>query len=314
MRTLTTVKYEPRYLELSSSGDLKDRVEILKQILNDCTLCPRNCHVNRNIGEKGKCRVGKELIISGVHPHFGEEDCLVGRNGSGTIFFASCNMNCIYCQNYEISRFKQGEIVTVETLAESMLFLQKIGCHNINLVTPTHYIPQIVEAIEIAVKKGLRIPIVYNCGGYESVETLKLLDGIIDIYMPDIKYSDNFYGLRYSGVPNYWDVVREAVKEMWRQVGDLEIIDGIAIRGLLVRHLVLPNNIAGSEKVFEFIANEISRNTYVNIMAQYRPCFNAYLKPELARRITAQEYKEAVNLAIKYGLSRIETSSWYGVL
>lgn len=307
----TTIGYEPRYIELHRKGILKERVEILKQILNDCTLCPRNCHVNRNAGKKGKCRVGSEIIISGVHPHFGEEPCLVGTHGSGTIFFASCNMNCIYCQNFEISRFKQGEIVSVYTLADSMLYLQKIGCHNINLVTPTHYVPQIVEAIEIAVNKGLKIPIVYNCGGYESVDTLKLLDGIVDIYMPDIKYSDNSNGLRYSGVPDYWDVVRPAVKEMWRQVGDLEIVDGIAVRGLLIRHLVLPNNIAGSEKVFEFIANEISRDTYVNIMAQYRPCFNAFLKPELARRITIQEYREAVKTAQRFGLRRIELSPWY---
>jgi len=311
MLSRTINKYEPRYIELSKNGLLRERVEILKQILNDCTLCPRNCHVNRNAGKKGKCRVGSEIIISGVHPHFGEEPCLVGERGSGTIFFASCNMNCIYCQNFEISRFKQGEIISVLTLAEAMLYLQKIGCHNINLVTPTHYVPQIVEAIEIAVKKGLNIPIVYNCGGYESVETLKLLDGIVDIYMPDIKYSDNSLALRYSGVPDYWDVVRPAVKEMWRQVGDLEIVDGIAVRGLLVRHLVLPNNIAGSEKVFEFIAKEVSINTYVNIMAQYRPYFNAFLKPELSRRITKQEYEEAVRTAYKMGLRRIELSPWF---
>jgi putative pyruvate formate lyase activating enzyme len=192
-----------------------------------------------------------------------------------------------------------------------MLYLQKIGCHNINLVTPTHYVPQIVEAIDIAVRKGLKIPIVYNCGGYESVETLKLLDGIVDIYMPDIKYSDNSMGLKYSGVPDYWDVVRPAVKEMWRQVGDLEIVDGLAVRGLLIRHLVLPNNIAGSAKVFEFIANEVSKNTYVNIMAQYRPYFNAFLKPELSRRITMQEYKDAVKIAYQFGLTRIELSPWF---
>lgn len=290
---------------------MKERVEILKQILNDCTLCPRNCHVNRNAGKKGKCRVANEIIISGVHPHFGEEPCLVGKHGSGTIFFASCNMNCIYCQNFEISRFKRGEILDVSTLAESMLYLQKIGCHNINLVTPTHYVPQIVEAIGIAVKKGLTVPIVYNCGGYESVETLKLLDGVVDIYMPDIKYSDNSMALKYSGVPDYWDVVRPAVKQMWRQVGDLEIIDGIAVKGLLIRHLVLPNNIAGSAKVFEFIANEISRNTYVNIMAQYKPHFNAFLKPELSRRITIQEYREAVETAYQFGLTRIELGPWF---
>ncbi len=304
-------KYESGYVALYKNGLLKEKVEALKQILNDCTLCPRNCHVNRNAGKKGKCRVGSEVIISGVHPHFGEEPCLVGTYGSGTIFFASCNMNCIYCQNFEISRFKQGEIVNVSTLADAMLYLQKMSCHNINLVTPTHYVPQIVEAIEIAVAKGLLIPIVYNCGGYESVETLKLLNGIIDIYMPDIKYSDNSIGLRYSGVPDYWDVVRPAVKEMWRQVGDLEIVDGIAVRGLLVRHLVLPNGLAGSAKVFEFIANEISKDTYVNIMAQYRPYFNAFLKPELSRRITVQEYKEALEIAHRFGLRRIEMSPWF---
>lgn len=311
MKESVQKKYEPGYIELNRSGELKERVESLKSILNECVLCPRNCRVNRNAGKKGKCRVGSEIIISSVHPHFGEESCLVGTHGSGTIFFASCNMNCIYCQNFEISRFKQGEIVSVYTLAEAMLYLQKMGCHNINLVTPTHYTPQIVEAIFIAVNKGLKVPIVYNCGGYESVETLKLLEGIIDIYMPDIKYADDTYALKYSGAPNYWNYVRLAVKEMWRQVGDLEIEDGIAVRGLLVRHLVLPNNIAGSEKVFEFIANEISKNTYVNIMAQYRPYFNAFLKPELSRRITIQEYREAVQMAKKTGLTRIEISPWY---
>ena len=303
--------YEPAYINLYRKGELKERVEKLKSILENCTLCPRNCKVDRTKGKIGKCRVTTQIIISGVHPHFGEEPCLVGRNGSGTIFFGSCNLNCIYCQNYEISRFKIGEIMSVEELANAMIYLQRIGCHNINLVTPTHYTAQIAEAIMIATKKGLRIPIVYNCGGYESTETLKLLDGIVDIYMPDIKYSNNKNALKYSGAGDYWDVVKRAVKEMHRQVGDLVIENGIALRGLLIRHLVLPNNIAGSKEVFKFIAEEISKDTYVNIMAQYRPCFNAFLKPELSRRITTSEYLEAVQLAKEAGLRRLEISPWF---
>jgi len=244
-------------------------------------------------------------MISSVSPHFGEEPPLVGLSGSGTIFFTNCNLWCLFCQNYDISHLKAGGRVTKDELADAMLHLQRLGCHNINLVTPTHYTPQIVEALVIAVEKGLSIPIVYNCGGYESVETLQLLDGIVDIYMPDIKYSDDEYARRYSGVKNYWEVVQEAVKEMHRQVGDLRVnSSGIAERGLLIRHLVLPNGIAGSEKVLRFIAEEISQGSYVNIMDQYRPCFKANTIPELSRVITNREFHQVLTMAQRLGLKR----------
>jgi putative pyruvate formate lyase activating enzyme len=226
----------PSYLALHASGELAERAQQLKAILADCTLCPRRCHANRVQGEIGVCRSTAEVIISSAGPHFGEEPELVGLGGSGTIFFTNCNLWCLFCQNYEISHLKMGQPVSIEELANRMLHLQSRGCHNINLVTPTHFVPQIVEALCLAADRGLQIPIVYNCGGYESVETLRLLDGIIDIYMPDIKYSNDAHARRYSGVKDYWEHVRPAVKEMHRQVGDLKINRyGIAERGLLIR-------------------------------------------------------------------------------
>jgi len=295
----------PSYIQLYTSGKLRERAEQLRALLADCTVCPRECHVNRTAGKIGKCRSTAEVMISSVSPHFGEEPPLVGLSGSGTIFFTNCNLWCLFCQNYDISHLKAGGRVTKDELADAMLHLQRLGCHNINLVTPTHYTPQIVEALVIAVEKGLSIPIVYNCGGYESVETLQLLDGIVDIYMPDIKYSDDEYARRYSGVKNYWEVVQEAVKEMHRQVGDLRVnSSGIAERGLLIRHLVLPNGIAGSEKVLRFIAEEISQGSYVNIMDQYRPCFKANTIPELSRVITNREFHQVLTMAQRLGLKR----------
>jgi len=229
----------------------------------------------------------------------------VGTGGSGTIFFGSCNLACCFCQNYEISQRRAGEEVTVPHLADIMLRLQRGGCHNINLVTPTHVIAGIVAALAIAARNGLRIPIVYNCGGYESVETLRLLDGIVDIYMPDIKYSGDDEALRYSGAPGYWARAREAVLEMHRQVGDLTLDSlGVAARGLLIRHLVLPGSLAGSERVMDFIATRISTNSWVNVMDQYRPCYRARQVPELSRPVTRSEYRAAVFLAQRAGLSR----------
>ncbi len=274
-------------------------------MLTDCTVCPRECRVNRVAGRIGKCRSTAEVVISSVSPHFGEEPPLVGYGGSGTIFFTNCNLCCLFCQNYDISHLKRGRPVTKDELAGAMLQLQRVGCHNINLVTPTHYAPQIVEAFLTAVEKGLSIPIVYNCGGYESVETLRLLDGIVDIYMPDIKYSNDEHARRYSGVKDYWRVVQAAIREMHRQVGDLTVNkDGIAERGLLIRHLILPNRIAGSEKVLQFISQAISRESYVNIMDQYRPCFKADKLPELNRVIRSQEFHEVIALAQRLGLKR----------
>jgi putative pyruvate formate lyase activating enzyme len=293
----------PAYIALHASGELTARARQLQAILRDCTLCPRGCHANRLQGEIGKCRSTAEAVISSAGPHHGEEPELTGIGGSGTIFFTNCNLWCLYCQNYEISHLKMGEPISIEELAKRMLYLQSRGCHNINLVTPTHFVPQIVEALCLAAERGLQIPLVYNCSGYESVETLRLLDGIIDIYMPDIKYSNDANARRYSGVKDYWEHVRPAVKEMHRQVGNLKINRwGIAERGLLIRHLVLPNNLAGSEAILRFIAKEISPDSYVNIMDQYHPAFKAHRIPELARRVSLIEYHRVIQLARELGL------------
>jgi putative pyruvate formate lyase activating enzyme len=295
----------PRYIDLHNSGELHERVRKLNGILKECTLCPRECKINRLKGKYGVCRSTDQIVVSSLSAHLGEEPPLVGWNGSGTIFFTNCNMWCLYCQNYDVSHLKRGEVISVTQLTEAMTSLQQLGCHNINLVTPTHFVPQIAEALSIAVEKGLMIPIVYNCGGYESIETLKLLDGLIDIYMPDIKYSENFNARKYSGVRDYWDVVRKAVIEMHRQVGDLKINTfGIAEKGLLIRHLVLPDDIAGSKKVIDFIKKEICIDSYVNIMDQYRPVFKAYKFPELNRKITTEEYNDVINYAESLGLHR----------
>lgn len=295
----------PVYLETYESGELEERIEKLMAILNECNLCPRACGVNRTKGEKGYCNSDNHLTVSSVQPHYGEEDVLVGTHGSGTIFLTNCNLGCLYCQNYDISHLGHGQKITEEELALSMLRLQRMGCHNVNFVTPTHFTPQIVKALKIAIENGLHIPLVYNCGGYESKSTIALLDGIVDIYMPDIKYSDEESAKKYSNAPDYFEVCKEAVKEMHRQVGDLKVDErGIAVRGLLIRHLVLPNGLAGSAKVFKFIATEISEESYVNIMLQYRPIYKAYEYKELNRGLKMSEYQEALDSAKKWGLHR----------
>jgi len=246
-------------------------------------------------------------MVSSYGPHFGEEAPLVARLGSGTIFFANCNLRCLFCQNYSISQLGEGEMVSKEELAHMMLYLQAKGCHNINLVSPTHVVPQILEALEIAVERGLNLPLVYNTGGYDSVETLRLLDGIVDIYMPDMKYSDEKIAQELSGIKNYPQVNKAAVKEMYRQVGDLQINEeGIAQRGLLLRHLVLPHGLAGTEEIVNFVSKKISPKTYINIMAQYRPCYKAHDIPSLARPISTAELQEAVKLAHQAGLTRLD--------
>lgn len=296
--------FEPSYVRLHRSGELKERVSALYEILRSCRLCPRECKVNRLKEETGFCHSGKNIRISSAFPHFGEEPPLVGRHGSGTIFLTGCNLGCVFCQNFDISQLMDGKETDVDTVARIMINLQKIGCHNINFVTPTHFVPQIVEAVSIAVEMGLKIPLVYNCGGYESLDVIKLLDGIFDIYMPDIKYGDNDTGLKYSKAKDYFDVATRVVTEMHRQVGDLVINDeGLAERGLIIRHLVLPNGLAGTERVMNFIAN-LSKNSYVNIMEQYRPMHKANQYPELNRRITYSEYIEAISIARAHGLSR----------
>jgi len=294
----------PSYLNLTEEK-LSQRIKKLFKILENCEVCPRKCHINRLKGEKGICQLGAKPVVSAFHPHFGEESVLVGEFGSGTIFFTSCNLACVYCQNYEISQLRIGKEISFEKLAEMMIKLQDLGCHNINLVSPTSHVPTIVRSLVIAKDEGLKLPLVYNTNAYDSVEVLKLLDGIIDIYMPDTKYSDNSLALKYSDAPNYFEIMKKVIKEMHQQVGDL-VLDknGIAIKGLLVRHLVLPNNIAGSAKIFDFLSKEISKNTFLNIMDQYRPCFKAKDFPELNRPITRGEYSKAIELAKKYRLEK----------
>jgi putative pyruvate formate lyase activating enzyme len=312
----------PSYLNLSKR-EFKKKIDRLFDILKNCEICPRRCHINRIAGEVGYCKLKSLPKISSFNPHFGEEKILVGQGGSGTIFFTSCNLACVYCQNYEISQLRIGEEIGYERLARIMLQLQDLGCHNINLVTPTPQVPAIVKAIFIARDLGLRVPIVYNTNAYDSVETLKLLDGIIDIYMPDFKYSDDKNALKYSNAPNYFEIAKRAIKEMQRQVGELQITkcklkidnielpEGVALKGLLIRHLILPNNLAGSKKIFEFIAREISKDTYLHIMAQYWPAYKAGQFSELSRHITKEEYLEVVELARKTGLKRLETDLYF---
>lgn len=300
------MKEYPSYLELYKSGELDARIRALYERMSPCRICPHECGVNRLKGEKGFCRVGAGPVVASYGPHFGEERPLVGTSGSGTIFFTFCNMACVYCQNWEISHLGEGEEISVEDLAKIMLILQMWGCHNINLVTPTHQIAFIVEALKIAIEKGLNLPLVYNCGGYESLETLQLLDGIIDIYMPDIKYMDPQIAFKLSKVRDYPEKVKSAVKEMHRQVGDLIIENGLAKRGLIIRHLVLPGDLSQTEEVIKFVATEISPDTYFNLMDQYRPCGDAWRYPPLDRKITKEEWNRALSLAKKYGLKRLD--------
>jgi putative pyruvate formate lyase activating enzyme len=301
-----TPKY-PSYIELEEKGLLSQRIEKLYSTYENCHLCPRDCRVDRTKGEKGKCSATSKVKVSSAFPHFGEEAPLVGKKGSGTIFFSNCNLRCVFCQNYQISIEGEGVEISDERLAGTMLNLQKMGCHNINLVTPSHYIPNIVNALQIAIKKGLRIPLVYNTSPYETLETLQLLDGIIDIYLPDCKFMDPEYAAKYSGETyNYPYYVKIALKEMHRQVGVLKIgHKGIAVKGLMIRHLILPNNIAGTDKFLQFVAENFPKTTYINIMRQYKPEYKAFEYPELARRITTKEYKQALQLARKYGLNRL---------
>lgn len=294
---------QPNYLKLTQT-ELKKQADQAWDMLTCCRVCPRNCQVNRLKGEKGFCQMGAKPIISSYHAHFGEEACLVGKYGSGTIFFSSCNLACVFCQNYEISQLRLGQEAEIKDLARMMINLQNQGCHNINFVSPTIWTPQILKALIIAKEQGLNIPLVYNSGGYDSVEILKLLNGIIDIYMPDIKYSDNALAKKYSSAPGYWETVKKTVQEMHCQVGDLVINDNeIAQKGLLIRHLILPNNLAGTEKIMEFLA-ALSMDTYINIMDQYYPTYKAHQFPELNRKITTEEYANALEIAKNKGLHR----------
>jgi putative pyruvate formate lyase activating enzyme len=299
--------FQPAYLDLLISGDLEKRAADFQRRLKACDLCPRDCGVNRIEGETGVCGVGNQVWVNSYGPHFGEEDPLRGWQGSGTIFFSGCNLNCLYCQNAEISQKVSGSKISVEVLADMMLELENKGAHNINLVSPTHVTAQIAKAIYIAAQRGLQLPIVYNTGGYDSNQTLRMFDGIIDIYMPDMKYSEPEISERLSGVLDYPSINQLAVKEMFRQVGDLVLSPrGIAERGLLIRHLVLPGGLAGSKTILRFIAKEISQNTYLNIMDQYRPAYLAGRHSEINRRITSDEYQAVVGEALMLGLKRLD--------
>jgi len=298
---------QPSYLKTHKDSILQKRIEAALTILENCRLCPRHCEVNRLEGELGFCRTGRQAVVSSYSPHFGEEDPLVGREGSGTIFMTHCNLGCVFCQNYEISHLSEGVKVSSSDLAQMMLTLQRRGCHNINFVTPTHMVPQILEALKEAIEGGLKVPLVYNCGGYEEVDTLRLLDGIFDIYMPDFKFWDSEVSTRFCSAPDYFEKACAAVKEMHRQVGDLTLDEErIAQRGLLIRHLVMPEGLAGTREVMRFLANEVSKDTYVNVMSQYRPCGEAHNFPELRRPITAGEFRDAVSMAKEEGIHRLD--------
>ncbi len=295
------------YLELYRSGKLRERIDTAVSLLESCSVCPRNCHVNRLAGDIGKCKTPREAMVSSYGPHFGEESPLVGKHGSGTIFFTNCNLKCLFCQNYSISQLGEGQKVTKKELADIMLFLQAKGCHNINLVSPTHVVPQILEALELSAESGLHLPLVYNSGGYDSVETLKILDGVIDIYMPDMKYDDADTARELSDIENYPEINRAAIKEMHRQTGDLEVDDeGVAQRGLLIRHLILPHGLAGTKSITGFLSNEVSSSTYVNIMDQYHPCYKAFQITSLRRRISSVEFYEALSSAREAGINRLD--------
>jgi putative pyruvate formate lyase activating enzyme len=300
----------PGYLALYESGELEERADHAFALLRSCTVCPRECRVDRTRDGRGFCGTGLLPVIASSGPHFGEEPPLVGLRGSGTIFVTHCNLACEFCQNYAISQCGDGREVSVETLASMMIQLQRQGCHNINIVTPSHIVPQLIRSIGIAVRSGLEIPLVYNSGGYDAVETLRLLDGVVDIYMPDAKYGDDRTASALSHAPQYVRIMKAAIREMHRQVGDLVIEDGVAVRGLIVRHLVLPDYRAGSDGILKWIADEISTDTYVNIMTQYHPAWHTagmcgvFPDASLCRCVTPGEFREVILNAGKYGLHR----------
>jgi putative pyruvate formate lyase activating enzyme len=300
-------EYRPAYLKTFESGDLNTKVNQAYEHLSICDVCAWECPVDRRAGQIGVCRTGVLARVSSYGPHMGEEDPLRGWRGSGTIFFTRCNLRCQYCQNHDISQTDRGDEMEPEQVARIMLELQTMGCHNINFVSPSHVVPQILAAVLIATQAGLKIPLVYNTGGYDSMVMLKLLDGVIDIYMPDMKYGDPATARKYSKIRNYPQTNQAAVKEMHRQVGNLVLDDkGVAQRGLLVRHLVLPAGLAGTEEVVRFLAGEISTETYLNLMDQYRPAYKSHLYPEVNRGLRNEEFQSAVEAATAAGLNRLD--------
>jgi len=300
-------EWAPAYLALEQSGELARREEALRAIYRECRLCPRACQAERDRGATGVCGATAQAKIYSAHPHYGEEPPLTGRRGSGTIFFSHCNLLCSFCQNWEIAHSGEGSYISDRTLGRIMVELQEAGCHNINLVTPTHVVPNIVSAVRHAIALGLRVPLVYNCGGYESLEVVRLLDNIVDIYLADCKYMDSSLASKYSsGAADYPERALAAMEEMHRQVGDLVVDEeGVALRGLMIRHLVLPNGLAGTDRFVEFVSHRLSPLTYVNIMAQYRPEHRAYRFPELSRPISLDELRQALRLAAEAGLQRV---------
>jgi putative pyruvate formate lyase activating enzyme len=299
---LYSVIWKPAYWDAWRSGELRRRSQEAEKLLASCTVCPRNCRADRRWGRTGYCRSGRLPAVASYNAHHGEEPPISGTRGSGTIFFSNCNLSCAYCQNWPISQLGQGKEVSFEELAGMMLELQERGCHNINFVTPSHMVAQIIISLELATERGLRIPLVYNSSGYDSLEALALLEGLVDIYMPDIRYLDRAAAQRYSGASDYPEVAKAALREMWRQVGPLVLDgDGIARRGMLVRHLVLPNNLSQSLECLEFLAREISPRVYLSLMAQYFPAHRALKMPELARGLSHEEYQRAVEKAEELG-------------
>jgi len=304
-------QWYPAFGKLEKEGKLAERVQEAYSIFEECRLCPRECGVNRLDGERGFCQAPQKVMVYVAQPHFGEEMSLVGRHGSGTIFFSNCNLRCVFCQNWPIAIRGEGREIEDEDLAQMMMYLQEIGCHNINLVTPTHVMPNILSATRIAFKKGLRIPLVYNTSGYERVEIVKILDGIVDIYLPDIKFMDGNMAAKYSSdASDYPNEATAAVFEMHRQVGVHQVDkQGVALRGLMIRHLVMPNRVAGTKKFIKWLTENLPKSTYVNIMPQYHVDYKAFEYPEIARGITVQEFLEAMDSAEKYGLTGLDPRS-----
>ena len=303
------------YLLLHEQGVLAGRIAKAREGLSPCSICPRQCKVDRLANEKGTCRTGSTAVVSSYAPHFGEESPLVGSGGSGTIFLTHCSLLCVFCQNYELSHLGQGIETDAPQLSSMMVSLQRQGCHNINFVTPTHVVPHIIAALPKAIEKGLTVPLVYNSSGYDSVQTLKLLEGIFDIYMPDFKFWTGESGKRFAKAPDYPEEAKKAILEMHRQVGDLVLDEeGVATKGLLVRHLVMPGGLAETREIFRFLAREVSVDTYVNVMDQYRPCGKAHQYPSINRRLRNDEYQRALKLAAEAGLHRLDEKNWLGIL
>ena len=309
---LNSIYFEPGYLKLQSTGELKKRGDDLWKMMESCSLCPRECGAERLSGERGFCQASSNLEIASYHAHFGEEKPLVGKGGSGTIFLSNCGLRCVFCINWEISQGGEGTQRTIDEFAEMMLDLQHAGCHNINIVTPTHYSAHILLALDKAAVRGLRIPLVYNTCGWERLDILKKLEGIVDIYLPDFKYADSEMAGKYSSdAYSYPEITKTALLEMHRQVGAaIPAANGLMTKGLIIRHLVMPNNVGGTKKVIEWIASNLPKNTYLNLMSQYRPMHKSFDYPEISRRITHQEYNAAIQWAVKVGLSNLDIQGW----